>query len=208
MSSALAERHAVDHPLLENGAMMQRLEFHALFSDCEDLEYVELIEGVVYLPSPIKLAGHGRQQSITLAWLDHFVGDRVDIEWSSPVSVLLDDDNEPIPDAILFRTGSVRLEDGYLVGAPELILEVANSTRSRDLNQKKRAYERNGVKEYIVWRTRDKAIDWFDLRQGVYVRREPDDRGIIESREFPGLRLDVSAMVALDRRRVLAALRP
>ena len=43
-------------------------------------------------------------------------------------------------------------EEGYLAGPPELIVEVAASSASIDLRDKRRAYCRNGVREYVVWR--------------------------------------------------------
>ena len=69
-----------------------------------------------------------------------------------------------------------------------------------------RAYERNGVREYIVWRTRDRAIDYFVLRDGSYVRIEPDADGIVESEVFPGLRLSVKCLLDGDFAGALAAL--
>jgi Uma2 family endonuclease len=194
-------------PELENGAVMTREEFHALYSRCEGLERVELIEGVVYLPSPIKARGHSRPQNLMLFWLNAYAAGRPELEPLGPTTVLLDDGNEPEPDALLLRaTPGWESEDGYVAKAPELVVEIAFSSHSRDLNQKMRAYERNGVKEYIVWRTDDKAIDWFELRDGAYVAREPDAAGLIESREFPGLVMDRAAMLENDRERVLAAL--
>lgn len=107
---------------------------------------------------------------------------------------------------MLYRETDGAYADGYLTKAPELIVEIASTSASRGLHQKKRAYERNGVREYIVWRTKDKAIDWFRLVDGRYELIEPDRRGFIESAEFPGLRLDVKARLAKDRKRVLRAL--
>ncbi len=98
-------------------------------------------------------------------------------------------------------------DDGYVAKAPELVVEIAGSSRSRDANQKRRAYERNGVGEYIVWRTLDNAIDWFVLRDGAFVAKLPDEDGRIESEQFRGLVMDVRAMLAMDRKAVLAALR-
>jgi Uma2 family endonuclease len=193
-------------PRLENGDVMTREEFHRLYSDCPGMERVELIEGVVYTPSPIRYEGHARQQGLIIEWLAAYAAGHPGVRWSPPGSVLLDDDNEPEPDAMLFRVSSERFEDGYLLGAPELVVEIAASSKSRDLHQKKRAYERNGVIEYIVWRTDDAAIDWFTLRDGAYSERKPDDAGVIESGEFPGLRLHLAAALALDRDAVLGAL--
>jgi len=192
--------------LLENGDVMSREEFHRRYSECEALERVELIEGVVYMPSPIKVQGHADEQSMLLEWLMAYARGKEGVRALGPASLLLDNQNEPEPDAMLFRLREDRFEDGYLLGAPELVVEIARSSVSRDLHQKKRAYERNGVLEYLVWRTEDGAIDWFQLRDRSYVQRNPDSAGIIESEVFPGLRLDVPAMLAHDRRRLLAAI--
>ncbi len=195
---------------LENGDVMSREEFHALYSECEGLERVELIEGVVYMPSPVRIPQHQRPEKLMLLWLDAYEQLHPgEAEAMSGASVFLDNKNEPIPDVMLYRlVPGPFTEDGYLAGAPELVVEIAASSKSRDLHQKKRAYERNGVHEYIVWRTLDGAIDWFQLRDGRYERREPGAEGIIASEVFPGLRLDVAAMLAGDRAKALAALRP
>ena len=57
-----------------------------------------------------------------------------------------------------------------------------------------------------MWRVLDNALDWFDLRDGDYVRRGPDEHGVIESRIFPGLRLNVPRLLAGDYAGVLAEL--
>jgi Uma2 family endonuclease len=124
-------------------------------------------------------------------------------------TVRLDWDNEPQPDIVLFRLGgNARIdEDGYISGAPELVVEISASTTSYDLHDKKRAYQRNGVKEYIiVWRTFDRAIDWFVLEDGRYVVMEPDEQGVLRSREFAGLWLNVEALLAGDMQRGLKTL--
>jgi Uma2 family endonuclease len=193
-------------PVLANGDVMSREEFHRRYAACEGLERVELIEGVVYMPSPISIELHARQLKLIRQWLEAYERATPGVEAMDAGTVLLDDRNELIPDAMLYRLAPGRFRDGYLAGAPELVIEVASSSVSRDLHQKKAAYERNGVREYIVWRVRDDALDWFELLDGRYARREPDADQIIESSQFPGLRLDVSALLALDRARVLAAL--
>jgi Uma2 family endonuclease len=48
-------------------------------------------------------------------------------------------------------------------GAPELVVEVTASRASYDLHDKLEAYRRNGVREYLVWRVDDRAVDWFVL---------------------------------------------
>jgi Uma2 family endonuclease len=124
-------------------------------------------------------------------------------------TVILDDDNEVQPDAFLWRDepgGPQFTEEGYLQGSPQLIVEIAVSSASYDLHDKMRAYRRNRVREYIVWRVLDGAIDWFRWEDGEYTKVEPDERGLIESTVFPGLRLDVAKMLAGDLTGIMAAL--
>jgi Uma2 family endonuclease len=88
--------------------------------------------------------------------------------------------------------------DGYLEGPPELAIEIAASSASYDLHQKLHAYRRNGVLEYLVHRTEDADVDWFVLEGGEYVRQRRDARGLLHGRTFPGLGLDVPALLRDD----------
>jgi hypothetical protein len=115
-------------------------------------------------------------------------------------TVLLDLNSAPQPDAVLYirhkHGGRVRLdENGYIVGAPDLVAEVSASTVSFDLYEKLRAYERDGVREYIVWRVLDQEVDWFVLRDQSFEKLAPDEDGILRSTIFPGLWLDPLALV-------------
>jgi Uma2 family endonuclease len=95
-------------------------------------------------------------------------------------------------------------EDRYLEGAPELVAEIAASSAANDLHDKKNAYRRNGVREYIVWQVFDRKLDWFVLQEGEYILLEPDEAGIIRSELFPGLWLAVASLLEGDMARVLA----
>ena len=115
-------------------------------------------------------------------------------------TVRLDLDNEPHPDVLLRiepdHGGQSRVgADGYIEGAPELIVEVAATSSSIDLHDKLRAYRRNGVREYVVWRTQERRIDGFELAGGEY-RLLPSGDGAVESRLFPGPRIAVPALLA------------
>jgi|GEM_PF-6129912 Uma2 family endonuclease len=60
--------------------------------------------------------------------------------------------------------GQTRLTaEGYLEGAPELVIEIAASSAALDLGDKKQAYRRNGVTEYLVWQVFENQIDWYSL---------------------------------------------
>lgn len=195
---------------LESGDRLARAEFHRRYCAQPNIR-AELVQGVVYVASPLRYDRHARQHRLAIVWLDTFTARTTEIELAIDATVILGPDSEVQPDVCLFRpaAGRVRLrEDGYLEGAPDLVFEVAASSASRDLHDKLEAYRQAGVPEYVVWQVIDGQIAWFDLVDGRYVRREPDEHGIIESRVFLGLRLDVAAMVAEDRAGVLAALAP
>lgn len=98
-------------------------------------------------------------------------------------------------------------EEDYIEGAPELAVEIAASSASYDLHDKKYAYRRNGVQEYIVWQANNQSITWFRLQAGEYVALAADESGIFRSQIFPGLWLDVNALVMGNLSQVLETLR-
>ncbi len=193
--------------ILENGDRLDREEFERRYS-ASKVKKAELIEGIVYLASPLRFTTHGKPHSQIVGWLVNYQAAVPGLEVGIEPTVRLDRDNEPQPDVVLFRVdGNAKIDnDGYIAGAPELVAEIAASTVSYDLHSKKRAYERNGVKEYIVWRTLDHQIDWFVLKDEAYIKLEPDRFGIIYSQEFPGLWLNVSAILSNDMEAVLKTL--
>jgi Uma2 family endonuclease len=145
-----------------------------------------------------------------MLWLGTYCVRHPDLLLDDNSTVILDDNTEVQPDAFIWREepGGPRVtEDDYVEGAPQLVVEIAASSASYDLHDKMEAYRRNGAREYLVWRVGDGAIDWFRLRDGTYVRLEPDAEGVIESEEYPGLRLHVPSMLAGDRAAVLGWLR-
>ena len=194
--------------ILESGDRLTRAEFHRRYCARPDIKKAELVEGVVYVASPVRSL-HGEPHACVIGWLFAYEAKTPGVRLDDSSTVILDDDNEVQPDASLWREepGGPRLtEDGYIEGAPQLVVEIAASSASYDLHDKMRAYQRNRVQEYIIWRVLDEAIDCFRLAGGEYVRVEPDERGIIESVVFPGLRLHVAKMLSGDLAGVLAEL--
>jgi Uma2 family endonuclease len=196
-------------PPLESGDHLTSREFERRYEAMPELKKAELIEGVVFLASPVSL-DHSEGQGVLTGWLAVYAARTPGVRFHSDGSVRLDVDNQFQPDVFLWRTegGTAHVgEKGLLDGAPELVVEVAASSVSRDLYTKKNVYRRSGVSEYLVWRVRDREVDWFELRDGEYVPREPDSTGIIESAQFPGLRLNVAALLSGDLAAVLAEVR-
>ncbi len=198
-------------PTLENGDRLTRAEFERRYQAMPDHVKVELIEGVVHVASPVRFEGHGRQTTEMITWLGVYRANTAAVLAGDNSTLRLDLDNEPQPDALLRLLpefgGQSRVDDeGYVVGAPELVAEVAASTVSIDLHSKMHAYRRNGVLEYLVWRVEDGELDWFVWREGRYERLAPDAAGVYRSEVFPGLWLDAPALLGGDLGRVLAVL--
>ena len=196
---------------LESGDRLTRDEFHRRYCARPDIKKAELIEGIVYVASPVRHEGHGKQHGAVVGWLFAYAAGTPGVDVSDNATVFISEKSEVQPDACLFRVspqaGSLRVTGkGYLEGSPELVVEVAASSASYDLHDKLEVYRRAGVQEYIVWQVYEGRIDWFRLHEGEYRRVEPDARGIIESTVFPGLRLAVAGMLAGDFAAVLAAL--
>src|SRR2546425_7376854 len=196
-------------PPLENGDKLTRAEFERRYEAMPHLKKAELIEGVVYVPSPVRHRYRGHQHTHLIGGLVQYEANTPGVEASDNVAVRLDLDNEPQPDALLFIDpacgGHALIDaDGYIEGAPELVAEVASSSASYDLHAKLRVYRRNGVREYIVWRVLDQEIDWFVLRAGQYEHLPVDDEGLLRSEVFPGLWLDPAALLRSDLATVLA----
>ena len=195
-------------PALENGDRLTRCEFERRYAARPDLEKAELIEGVVHVPSPVRTASHAEPHYSLIGWLAAYSAATPGVRGADNATVRLDLDNEPQPDALLRierREGRSRLdEDDYIEGAPELVVEVAASSAAIDLHDKLHAYRRNGVCEYLVWRTGERRIDWYALVQGDYRPLPRTGRGALESNVFPGLRLAAEAMLRGDLAAVLA----
>ena len=217
MTNALggAGRPVAEHvPALENGDRLTRCEFERRYAARPDVKKAELIEGIVYMPSPVRLTDHAKPHSAIQGALLVYAAYTPGVSVADNATVRLDLDNEPQPDVLLWidedAGGQSRVSgDDYLEGAPELVVEVAEvaaSSASIDMHTKRNVYRRSGVQEYIVWRTHEKRIDWFELSDSEYRPLPRDRAGIIRSRAFPGLRLAACALLEGDLAGALAEL--
>jgi Uma2 family endonuclease len=196
-------------PPLESGDRLTRPEFERRYATAPHIRKAELIEGMVYVASPLRHEQHGRPHSRVITWLGFYQAMTPSIDLSVEPTVRLDLENEPQPDAVLFiesaAGGRTNLSfDGYIEGAPELVVEIAASSAAIDTGSKKQAYRRNGVLEYIVWQSFENQLEWFCLVDGDYSLLKPDPDGIIRSQVFPGLWLAIDALLSNSMERVLA----
>jgi Uma2 family endonuclease len=198
-------------PPLQPGDHLTRAEFERRFDASSGLKKAELIEGKVYVAPPVSHGGHSRPHADAITFLGVYRAATPGVSGGDNASLRLDLDNMPQPDGYLLidrkSGGQAKIDDDdYLTGAPELILEIAASTASYDLHEKLRVYRRNGVREYIVWRTFDRAVDYFILRDGDYQRLASGSDGLFRSEVFPGLWLDTVALIAGNLAAVLQEL--
>lgn len=193
-------------PLLESGDRLTRVEFHRRYQAMPNITKAELIEGVVIVPSPVRRS-HSKQHGIITTLLGNYALSTPGVEMLDNATVILDADNEVQPDVLLRleQGGTSRSTDAdYIEGAPELVVEIANTSAAYDLHDKLNVYRRTGVKEYIVWTIQDNALYWHRLQDGQYFPAEADSEGIVRSTVFPGLDLHAKALLQGDMSQVLA----
>jgi Uma2 family endonuclease len=195
-------------PPLESGDCMSRAEFERRYEALPGLKKAELVEGVVFVPSPTS-DSHARDHAHITTWLNLYALQTRDVACRANATVRLDLKSEVQPDALLLieRGGQTKIgPSDYIEGPPELAAEVASSSVSRDLHSKLDLYRRHGVQEYFVWRILDNEVDWFRLVGGEYQQLQPDVQGIVRSQIFPGLWLDKPALLRGEMTAVLATL--
>ena len=197
-------------PELHPGDVLTRAEFERRYAAMPNVKKAELVDGVVYMPSPVRARQHGDPHFLLAAWLGSYAAATPGVRGTTDATLRLDLDNELQPDLMLRiegPRGTSRIDEhGYLQGPPELVVEVAASSVSYDLHQKLRVYRRSGVREYLVLRTEDAAVDWFVLRGGAYESTRVDERGSLRSSVFPGLWLDSGALLRGDAAGLLAGI--
>ncbi len=206
-STGFAARPVV--PPLEPGDVLTAEEFERRWDAMPDLRRAELIDGVVYMNAAVSVhhgSPHAKLGGLLFNYASATPGTQVLIE----PSVKFDRANLPQPDVVLMTKpefgGQGRIEGDYLVSSPELVAEISATTASRDLHAKLDVYRRFGVREYVVWRTYDEAMDWFVLRNEQYEPLVPSASGRFESTVYPGLWLDADALLRDEMLTVLKIL--
>ncbi len=175
-----------------------------------ELKKAELLEGSVYMPSPVHRS-HSKAHVEVLEWLLAYRAATPGIQVDIDATVRLTPQNEVQPDVLLrldseHGGASAVSPDDYIEGPPELIVEIAGSSASFDLYEKRDVYQRSGVQEYLVWQLYEQRLDWWHLTEGAYTALEPDDQGVRQSRVFPGLSLAVADLLSGNLAGVLTAL--
>ena len=197
-------------PRLLNGDHLTIPEFERRYEAAPEVKLAELIEGIVVMSPPISSL-HSGPHGVLAGLLQLYA-------WATPGtdsdiggSLRLDGWNEYQPDVMLrIRSGPLArckiAPDGMFEGSPELAGEIAVSSTGYDLHEKMAVYQRSLVQEYFVWQVMDAEIHWFALEEGQYAELKPPPDGVICSRVFPGLWLDVRALLTGDKEKMRRAL--
>jgi Uma2 family endonuclease len=203
---ATIERHV---PPLVEGDHLSRDEFLRRWEAMPHVKRAELIEGVVYMPSPVSF-DHGDPDLHVSAWLGTYEAHTPGCRGSSSATWLMGERSAPQPDDSLRILpeygGQSRREGKYGAGGPEFLAEISLSSAEYDLHKKKDVYEQTGVQEYLVVLVEEQEVRWHRLTDGEFQLVPQPADGIYRSQVFPGLWLDAAALLAGHVARVLAVL--
>ena len=204
----VASASAIPEPAeLQNGDRMTQEEFHRVYKRMPPHVKAELIGGIVYVASPLG-RNHGARHMPLSAVLFAYEGHTPGVESGDNATILLGDQGEPQPDLFLRILpefgGQSHTVDDNIVGAPELIIEIASSSRAIDLHLKRHDYARYGVREYLVATLHEQELCWFDLRSGRQL--QPDADGVIRVHTFPGLWINQAAVFSRNYQMLMQTL--
>jgi Uma2 family endonuclease len=205
--SRMARKTVTD--VLVNGDRMGQPEFHRRYQACPDDVKFELIGGIVYMASPLRLPHSDYDDELGFAF-GLFRRHTLGVAVLHSATTILGEESEPQPDLglrILPEYGgqSRTTPDKYVEGPPELLAEIAHSTRALDMHQKRLDYRLAGVAEYLVLCVEEQELHWFDFRGRRTIRPNSDE--VYRSRVFPGLWIDGRALLARDSAQVELVLR-
>jgi Putative restriction endonuclease len=193
---------------LRAGQRLTVEEFLRRWEAMPEVKFAELIDGVVYMPSP-QTSDHGRAEIRMDTWLGTYIAHTPGCDAGSQSTWLMLQ-SAPQPDCYLWVRseygGQSTTQGKYHIGAPELASEICLTSEAYDLGVKKALYQTAGVREYIAILMEEEEIRWHRLVKGVYELLRPTPNGVFHSRVFPGLWLDERELWNYDMARVLRTL--
>ncbi len=193
---------------LITGMQMTREAFLRAWDASPELKNAELIEGIVYVPSPVS-ATHAEFDFLIHLWLGTYAVHNGKCQGGANATWLMLE-SAPQPDSHLRLLpefgGRSRQELGKFTGAPELAVEICVTSREVDFGPKLALYQRAGVREYITLETLIPCVQWRVLENSSYRIVEPDTEGVFRSEVFPGLWLDTKALWSKNSAALLACL--
>ena len=187
---------------LHNGDVLDQPAFHERYAAMPPGFRAELIGGVVYIARRTT-HDHANLHGHIIGGIGRYCTYTAGVQLLNSGTIILDDRNEVQPDGVLrldeaHGGASSVNEQGYVTGTPELHVELAYDAEAIDLHQKREVYERTGVREYLVVLIQEESFCAFRLEGVRYMDFPPDTDGVWRSRVFPGLWLNIRALLDRD----------
>ena len=197
-------------PALIAGQRLDQPTFHERYEAMPPETRAELVGGVVYMPSPMR-RNHGTEGRIVAGWLFYYQLKTPGVEGADGATVKLDQQGEPQPDCQLHIApelgGQIRYDpEGYFAGAPELIIEIARSSRAFDLARRRPITSGLECRNTSLWsstptRSTGSSAATIASKTCLLGRRR------LSLGDFPGLWLDPAALYSESLDRLIEVLR-
>src|SRR5262249_31752394 len=88
-------------PPLNSGDRLSRAEFERRYHAHPEIKRAELVEGVVYVASPVRYSQHGEPHSDIITWLGTYRAATPGVRGGDNTTMRLDFENEIQPDGLL-----------------------------------------------------------------------------------------------------------
>ena len=116
-----------------------------------DDERWEIIDGIAYDMSAAPVSAHQRIVSRLSAFFEPILNGKPCIPYPAPFDVVLSEETVVQPD-FLVVCDPEKMIDTHISGAPDLVIEIlSQSSIKKDRFTKRDLYERNGVREYLIF---------------------------------------------------------
>ena len=189
---------------------IDQLDINAQYSYADYLtwrftERIELIKGHIFKMSPAPLMKHQSVSSNLTGILWNYLNGKPCQLFHAPFDVRLLDSKKVknkaddqvytvVQPDICIVCDKEKLDLKGCVGAPDLIIEITSkSTKKRDVTDKFRLYEENGVLEYWIVLPDSELIEVFDLKDGKFeFRKNYVDDDLIPVGIFPEFSVEVN----------------
>jgi Uma2 family endonuclease len=172
-------------------------EYHQLVeTGLLDDRRVELLEGII-VEMPLEGMPHAVYCTESVTYLRNLLANRAAVREAHPIT--LPNDSEPEPDIAIVRA-PIRQ---YLTHHPYpadifWLIEYADSTLRKDINEKKRVYASAGIQEYWVVNLQvPELIIFRDLEIDAYRSQTILTTGNISPLSFPDIQIDVSRLFTI-----------
>ena len=194
--------------LIRPGDRMPLEEFLERWDQMPELKFAELIDGVVYMPSPASRT-HRNLDGLIQTVCGSYNARTLGTESGPNGTWLMTPSSAPQPDCSINILpeygGRSTTRKGLLAGVPEFVAEICHSSRAYDLGPKLALYLTAGVDEYLAILVEERRFEWRTLIDGSYQLLK-SEAGVFHSLVLPGLWIDSKAFWEGDSASLLDAL--